>query len=305
MKAVGTDLERSIVNLKELGIQSAVLLGKYVYNGARSHLQTHAHEHIIEFVYCDNGAQVYEVNQQQYEVHGGDVFVTFPGEPHSSANHPEAKGAIYWLQIRIPESGAEFLGYAGLNAQAFLGKLLSLPCRHFKGNALIKNGFEQIFQLCQSPMSPYSVLSVHVQLARLLQCIIECAAAAAEVTGAAAGDDLRLERVKKYIDDHLKSDLSIQILADHHHISESHFKKWFKEHIGITPMDYIQRKRIEKAKKTLCEKTDRRIADIAFELNFSSSQYFTTVFKKYAGITPLEYKRLTLAERNFDSRLKS
>lgn len=279
---------RNVLNLKELGAESAFLLGKYSYAGAHAHLETHVHENIMEIVYCDKGRQVYEVNNQQFEIGGGDVFVTFPDEPHSTANHPEEKGAIYWLQIEMPENNSGFLGYQGGNADSFVNALLSLPKRHFKGNVVIRKYLDEIFRLGQD-VNAYSLLSIHILLAQTLQLVIACAEAADTDTG----KGLRIEKVKKYIDEHLDSELSIAILAERHHISESHFKKWFKNEIGITPMDYIQRRKIEAAKNTLSRNNDLNVTDIAYQLNFSSSQYFATVFKKYVGITPLEYRMLS------------
>ena len=286
MKMIRDDSGRQVLNLGELGIENAVLLGRYSYFGARSNLQKHAHSGIMEIVYCVTGQQIYEVNEQQFVIHGGDVFITFPDEPHSTANHPEEKGSVYWLQIEVPENRRRFLGYRDENAACFLEGLLTMPSRHFKGNPVIKAGFDEIFQRCKDELSPYSRLSVHVQLARILQQVIECSASPRAIPG----ENLRIEKVKKYIDEHLNSNLSILILAGQHHISESHFKKWFKEQVGITPMDYIQRRKIERAKNTLSQDRAVSIIDIAFDLNFSSSQYFATVFKKYAGITPLEYR---------------
>jgi AraC-like DNA-binding protein len=276
---------RDVLNLKELGVESAFLLGKYSYAGAHTHLETHTHENMMEIVYCDKGRQVYEVNNQQFEICGGDVFVTFPDEPHSTANHPEEKGAVYWLQIEMPKNNNGFLGYQGGNAASFVNALLTLPKRHFKGNVMIRKCLDEVFRLGQD-ITPNSLLSIHLRLAQTLQLVMTCAEAADTDTG----KSLRIERVKKYIDEHLDSELSIAILAERHHISESHFKKWFKNEVGITPMDYIQRRKIEAAKRTLSGNIELNVTDIAYRLNFSSSQYFATVFKKYVGLTPLEYR---------------
>jgi AraC-like DNA-binding protein/mannose-6-phosphate isomerase-like protein (cupin superfamily) len=282
---------RAVLNLKELGVESAFLLGKYSYAGAHTHLDTHVHENMIEIVYCAKGQQVYEVNGQQFEICGGDVFVTFPNEPHGTANYPEEKGSIYWLQIEIPETGSCFLGYTNSHASSFVNALLALSRRHFKGNVMVRKCMDEIFQLAQKA-DGYSVLSIHILLAQILQSVITSADSAKIYPD----KSLRIESVKKYIDDHLASALSIQILADRHHISESHFKKWFKAEVGVTPMDYIQRRKIEVAKNSLSSHQEFNVTDIAYQLNFSSSQYFATVFKKYAGVTPLEYRNGNYAQ---------
>ena len=63
----------------------------------------------------------------------------------------------------------------------------------------------------------------------------------------------------------------------------------FLKTTGLNPKEYILRKKIEFAKKML--KQDKNITGIAFDLGFSSSQSFATVFKKLTCITPSNYKK--------------
>ena len=74
-------------------------------------------------------------------------------------------------------------------------------------------------------------------------------------------------------------------------LSLSRFKTRFKHEVGVAPGGYIIMRKVEKAKELLGDR-DRSITDIAFDLGFSSSQYFATVFKKLIGLTPSEYRKL-------------
>lgn len=58
----------------------------------------------------------------------------------------------------------------------------------------------------------------------------------------------------------------------------------------MTISEYVQRERIEEAKKLLTL-TDYPITDIAAWLNFSDQSYFNKVFKKWIGMTPKDYRR--------------
>lgn len=281
---------RTILNLKDQGIENGVILGKYTYLGIRSKLDMHFHKDIMEIVYCDTGLQIYQVNGQQFQIKGGDVFITFPNEPHSTANYPEEKGSIYWLQVEIPQDKNHFLGNSHQNSFCLIDALLNLQKRHFKGSEKIKTTLEEIFFLYRKHLTPYSKLVISHKLTSILLTVIEDSS----ILESTRNCDERVEKAINYIEENLDSDLSISILADHHHLSESHFKRWFKKEVGITPMDYIQRKRIEQAKQDLVYKRELSITDIAFQLKFSSSQYFSTVFKKYAGISPFEYREKSL-----------
>ena len=72
-------------------------------------------------------------------------------------------------------------------------------------------------------------------------------------------------------------------------LSLSRLKARFKKETGVSPANFIMLRRIEGAKELL-DRTDKNITDVAFELGFSSSQYFATAFKRYTGMTPKEFR---------------
>lgn len=101
--------------------------------------------------------------------------------------------------------------------------------------------------------------------------------------------DERLLRATSYIHRHLADSLSIEQLASEACLSPEHFIRIFSHHVGMTPMFYITRKRIEQAQ--LLVTTDRMISDIAYSLGYSDTSYFVRVFKHITGMTPGMYRR--------------
>lgn len=73
-------------------------------------------------------------------------------------------------------------------------------------------------------------------------------------------------------------------------ISYSRFRKIFKQYTGMAPVQYQIQLKLEKAKQELIN-TSKSIKEIAFELNFESSQYFSNQFKEKTKLTPLEFRR--------------
>ncbi len=286
MKAFDTrsTSERAIIDFTPYGLPGITRLGRYAYKHAHPRLETHTHEGMMEICYCDKGLQLYEVAGRPYQVKGGDVFVTFPGEPHSTSNHPEEKGVLYWLIVQLPADGP-FLQYNDADGKAFVKELLAMPARHFRGNPSMKKWLDDIFTLHHAGRQPMHRLRIMHLLTTFLLSVMDAAAANA---GSAHSD--RMTSVKKYIADHIYDDLTIELLAREAHISDSHFKSWFKKEMGMPPLDYILRERIEEGKKILRENRQANISQIAYALNFSSPQYFATVFKKYAGVSPVEFK---------------
>jgi AraC family transcriptional regulator len=73
-------------------------------------------------------------------------------------------------------------------------------------------------------------------------------------------------------------------------LSPYHFARTFKQSIGLPPHRYLTSRRIEKAKNLLAKPT-MSVTEIGLGLGFSEISSFTTAFRKYAGLTPTEYRR--------------
>lgn len=94
---------------------------------------------------------------------------------------------------------------------------------------------------------------------------------------------------QRYIQDHLYDDVSPRLLAENLHFSIDHLSRLFKQMTGSSIAEYIQKKKLEEAKRLLVHST-LSIADIGANLNFCSQSYFTSVFRKYEGMTPMQYR---------------
>ncbi|MCC2727878.1 helix-turn-helix transcriptional regulator, partial [Blautia sp. MSK22_86] len=66
--------------------------------------------------------------------------------------------------------------------------------------------------------------------------------------------------------------------------------KMFRKDIGTSLNDYINSLRVEKAKHLL-ENTNTKVIDIALEVGFDTLPYFSSVFKKYTGVSPAEFRK--------------
>ena len=95
---------------------------------------------------------------------------------------------------------------------------------------------------------------------------------------------------KTYMNYNYKSDIKLQDIASSIHMSPNYFHKLFTSACGITPLQYLIKIRIEKAKSALmC--SERTITDIAENCGFNSYSYFCTVFKKHCVMTPTEFRK--------------
>ena len=99
------------------------------------------------------------------------------------------------------------------------------------------------------------------------------------------------ECMVNYINNHISANLSIAELSKRCNMSETAYRKRFKEITGMSPIKYITKSKIEKACHMLIY-GDISPDDISSYLNFGSSPYFYRVFKEYMNMTPKEYKKM-------------
>ncbi len=97
------------------------------------------------------------------------------------------------------------------------------------------------------------------------------------------------KKIDEYIREHYKEPIGRDEVAASLHYSQSYLSKIFRAKMDMSLRDYVNRYRIEEAKKRL-SKTNENIGDIAMDIGFESMAYFSTVFKKYCGMTPTQWR---------------
>ncbi|MCL6572591.1 MAG: bifunctional transcriptional activator/DNA repair enzyme AdaA [Bacillus sp. (in: Bacteria)] len=100
-----------------------------------------------------------------------------------------------------------------------------------------------------------------------------------------------VDQIIQYIDENYTEKLTLETLADICHGSPYHLQRTFKKISGITPIEYIQQIRINKAKNLLYH-SNRTVADIALSVGIPNTSYFSTLYKKKTGTTPSQCRLL-------------
>lgn len=91
-----------------------------------------------------------------------------------------------------------------------------------------------------------------------------------------------------HLENELKSEISVSELAKMCHVSESTFRRLFRQYTGKSPVEYRIEKRMVYA-KMLLRTESMTVAEVAAETGFDDPAYFCRVFKKHAGVTAGEY----------------
>lgn len=246
-------------------------------------LEIHDHDNMTEFVYMERGSQNYQTTNKQYVVNPGEVFFTRPRELHSTGSFPEEVSSLYYFIVDLslipnlnlflfPEEYEQIRGFFSRTSDRIFKASENLPSTL---KALLK---------CFSGMDLH--FDSHVRNA-LSEVLIALATPAQSKN---TSHVFHIQKSLAYIEEHLEETIAVSDLPSLDSLSLSTFNKYFVHAMGLPPGEYILRKKIEKAKELLSA-TDLSVTEIAYKYGFSSSQYFSTVFKRFCYVTPTEYRK--------------
>lgn len=95
----------------------------------------------------------------------------------------------------------------------------------------------------------------------------------------------RLAQSLDYLHEHLAQRLTVADLASSANLSSAHFSRLFYQELGVTPHQYIIRRRLELARQLL-ETGNRSVAEVAQQVGFADQGHLTRHFKRWLGVTP-------------------
>jgi transcriptional regulator GlxA family with amidase domain len=98
-----------------------------------------------------------------------------------------------------------------------------------------------------------------------------------------------VKEVQTYIEENLQEKISVEELSSRFSVGRRNFDRRFIKATGNTPIEYVQRVKVESAKKAL-EMSRKTINEIMFEVGYSDVKAFREVFRKFTGMSPVEYK---------------
>ncbi|MPR32652.1 AraC family transcriptional regulator [Salmonirosea aquatica] len=112
----------------------------------------------------------------------------------------------------------------------------------------------------------------------------------------------RLAYAVQYLRDHLHESISVATLAEKACMSEPNFYRCFRQQFGFSPVEFINRERIQWGTQLLIH-TDRTITEIATDCGFNHVNYFTKLFRRQTGATPTEFRERQKTRTNTQSAL--
>ena len=98
-------------------------------------------------------------------------------------------------------------------------------------------------------------------------------------------------QIKEYLDTNYAEHITLETLTSLTHMNKYYMAHSFTKFTGMSPIQYLNRRRLETACQLLRD-TDYSVSDISSQTGFSSQSYFTQIFRKFYGITPIKYRQI-------------
>lgn len=242
-------------------------------------LLPHIHQ-TAEFLYIVSGSQKYCIGDKEYEIKGNQVFVVDEDVVHSSGPNPYGRYENLWFRLDV-ETYAAHMGVPGHIRSLICERLhrMSYPIISFQDNqySTLRSAFYHLASADHAEqMLGYSEFTEFV--ARMIWC-----------TDPAGTVSPEIQKAVDYIHENVCVRMELEDLARLAGLSLSGFKQKFRREMGITPREYINLKKIEKGKELLA--SGMPVTQTAFCLDFSSSSYFSVLFRKLEDMSPGEYAK--------------
>jgi AraC family L-rhamnose operon regulatory protein RhaS len=262
----------------------------------------------MEITFVEKGLLEWMVEGRTENVEPGSVFFTLPWQVHGSMLPKEPDNLVWHVLFHLELDYSEpqpLFGFAkemGFSAEEtrILSSAFSSSEQHcFRATPAMRYLMPALVTELQSE---HQLRSAHVRT--LLRAVL------VEFKRIVAGNAVDVEtrspserRVQELItgfSSNCGNDWNLQNMADYCGVQRTQLGKIFKKLTNSTPLEYLIRIRMERA-KTLLRRTNLKIIDVAFECGYASSQYFTNTFKQANGITPSEYRKNVVGLQAGDS----
>lgn len=223
-------------------------------------------------IYSLGGDMVGQIGGEPVTIGSGDLVCMLPGTEYSFGSRSPLDEWTHYFWIHFTGCEAErTLLRSGITP----GKVYSLgQCEE------AFTYYEKLFSEFRTQGEDFEYAAA-VQLRYLLY-----------VFGRAAKENAvgRLDKSIRYIHTHLRYELTVENLAAMEFLGVSRYRDIFRSVTGVSPLDYITRLRIERAKDLLSQ-NGSSVAEVAEAVGYTNRNYFQRLFKKYTGKTPGEFRK--------------
>ncbi len=277
-----------------------ISMGNHIIEGPDV-AQMHTH-HALEISCVPSGSGTYHVDDRYYPITAGDVFIL---------NNTEHHGLVLkegeHINNQVIHFDPSFIWNSLSNSMDYNFLLIFFERGENFSNRLDRNNpaTKRIFHLMQEILhefihqQPCYELIVKIKLQTIFTEIIrnyDYIDTSKVIKPLHESDIVQLNTVLQYIDEHLDGEIRLAQLASIAHVSPAYFSTLFKRFNGLSPVEYIVHKRVQRAIEMI-RSSNASLTSIAMSCGFNNSTNFYKAFRKVTGRTPVSYRQAEDSKR--------
>ena len=252
----------------------------------------------IEIHFLESGTMPYAQQNKEMELLPNFLTITRPWEAHKVGSPSIGMGKFYWvildLDVRRPHQNWVWPDWIML-APKDLEKLTIILRQNekiiWKTDKRIRDCFQRIGKAVDTDVEGSNSSKIRLLINYLLILLLDLLVEEEVELNEQLTDSSRSVRLfLSELDNNIAEAWTIEDMAKSAGVGLTRFTHHCKQLTNLTPMRYLMMKRIELSKKILIKKEFLTVSEVAFACGFSTSQYFSTVFKKQEKCTPIEFR---------------
>ncbi|GAB1855396.1 hypothetical protein MHTCC0001_02300 [Flavobacteriaceae bacterium MHTCC 0001] len=254
----------------------------------------------IEFHYLESGSMPYAQENKEVLLTPNHLTITRPWEAHRVGNPHIGMGKFYWviidLGVRRPHQEWVWPDWITLT-KSDLTRLTTI-LRHneksiLKTDQRFRECFKRINLAVNTDKNGSNASRIRLLVNYLLILILDLLNTENIVLNESLTDSSRsVSYFLKELDKNLAEDWTIEQMSQSAGVGLTRFTHHCKQLTNLTPMRYLTMRRLEMSKKILVKNKGLTVSEVAYMCGFTTSQYFSTVFKKHEKCSPNAYRKL-------------
>ena len=243
-----------------------------------------------ELVYIDKGQVLVTSDQEEFLATDGDLFFHAPQERHAlrgdGTSAANVMVVVFACKDKLLKSLAGIRARPSASQRALLKDILR-ECRQSFESRLDDPSDHSLVRAKDAPIGSEQMIGCYMTelIVSLLRQRLNPFRAAKKTVSTPL-----LDQIVAYMEQNISCMLTLDSLAEEFHVSTSCVKRLFAQYKQTGAMQFFTTLKIERAKKLLRE-NEQNIFQIAEALGYDNSHYFCNRFKKFTGMSPLEYRR--------------
>lgn len=243
----------------------------------------HSHQEWLEITYVSSGSGEQIIGERNWHVSVGDLMICNCGVVHGENPLSVSDFKTYcfnFTNVRLP----------GVPENCLIsgGDPPILPAGRWKPeiNRLAETlhalyGQDGMEDACQLLAASFLALVCRMNLERRQ-----------DTDESAVKNGLIISCIEQYINRNYQETITLDSVAEQFHISRYYLSHLFRKSTGFSLIQYLTQRRIGEA-QILLQSSDKSAADISLMVGFSSASYFNNVFRRYVGMTPVQYRTIS------------